>query len=562
MKILLCFFLVNLLLGQTEAQTLKCSKNGTDVYYLNGIKAYADQAGASKEHLRDRVVRQHKAEIDYWEKTDVKLMYNPTQGIIFDLSEFMGQKLQEAGVSNVGRNLAKLIFQSNSITYGVNRALTDVKQLKNAQLEFDTSLILGHQDVELPTLINARNLLKQSFDAGRKVIVVSHSQGNLFANQLYDMISVDPDFLEFLPIYGNLQIATPATAILTPNGDYITLAEDMVISKLPTARPANFQLSDYILGTTYFAGDFTGHGMSEIYLSAHSATPINAFTPENPMHEIIADKLIKRAEFLADNCPTTFSGTVEVSDTSINLGDSLTVKITPSNEDDGYLLHNASKLKWTLSRSVDGWSEEIALQSGEMILTGSNGSGPLEFSVRPNRTARTTLSKLELVYDNSAQGIVTIPVPISGTLPSVAVRGLVRINACADSADLVATLSPWGTLPVCPVVSSIDVLSGTTFQSDVSGTWYETTNLAGSLTFIVTENPLPCDFLTQYAYYMTYPEVIMKIYWFDYSETQGVHIRRPAQAALDLDGIITEFSWSMGDGTILSGAQIIYTYAT
>ncbi|HAZ12373.1 MAG: hypothetical protein A2X86_03965 [Bdellovibrionales bacterium GWA2_49_15] len=286
---------------------LACSKNGTDIYYLNGVDNTEDEAGTSTDALKKRIIKPNGAKIDSKFESNaeaaikVDKLYNQTQGIVADIAETMGQVLKSGGVSDKVQSLSKFIFKVNPLSLFFTNAISGDRSVKNAESAFRANLILSHRDIEWSTLYNAKQTVKKSFDAGKKVIIVSHSQGNFFANKLYEEMSNDSAFTEFMPLFGNLQVASPASVMLTPNADYVTLIEDLLIRSIPGSMLANYDLDNQIPGLTL--PEFLGHGFSTIYLGDYSAFEVdssNSFTL--PIKKVIADKLIKRAEFFPDNC--------------------------------------------------------------------------------------------------------------------------------------------------------------------------------------------------------------------------------------------------------------------
>jgi hypothetical protein len=92
------------------------------------------------------------------------------------------------------------------------------------------------------------------------ILLLPHSQGNLYANQLYNYLTSTGNYdSQQLRIFG---IATPANEI-SGSGDYVTSSNDLVInglrlitSILPSNITVNFSLSDVL-----------GHNLIDIYLT-------------------------------------------------------------------------------------------------------------------------------------------------------------------------------------------------------------------------------------------------------------------------------------------------------
>ena len=77
--------------------------------------------------------------------------------------------------------------------------------------------------------------LNLGFKLSHKVLLVSHSQGNLFANRIYD--TIEP--IGYHDYFANLQVASPASKVKAIKGDYVTLFGDPIINPIPGSMPGN-----------------------------------------------------------------------------------------------------------------------------------------------------------------------------------------------------------------------------------------------------------------------------------------------------------------------------------
>jgi hypothetical protein len=76
---------------------------------------------------------------------------------------------------------------------------------------------------------------RESFKLGHRVLLVSHSQGNLFANRIYD--TIDP--AEYKNYFANVQVASPASEVKAVKGSYVTLWGDPIINPIPGSMSPN-----------------------------------------------------------------------------------------------------------------------------------------------------------------------------------------------------------------------------------------------------------------------------------------------------------------------------------
>ena len=109
-------------------------------------------------------------------------------------------------------------------------------------------------------------------EKGYNVILVSHSQGNFYANQilrrlpnLIDRRAINSLFPKYVDLFGNIQVATPVSATLN-NSPWITFKDDLVINgvrSLLGTLPGNIQSPG--IGAPP-EGDLMGHNFIRAYL--------------------------------------------------------------------------------------------------------------------------------------------------------------------------------------------------------------------------------------------------------------------------------------------------------
>jgi hypothetical protein len=93
----------------------------------------------------------------------------------------------------------------------------------------------------------------ESFRYSHRVLLVSHSQGNLFANRVYD--SINPS--DYQNYFANVQVASPASRVHASDGTYITGWVDPIINPIPGSMESNADLDD-----------FGGHAFVTAYLDS------------------------------------------------------------------------------------------------------------------------------------------------------------------------------------------------------------------------------------------------------------------------------------------------------
>ena len=81
-------------------------------------------------------------------------------------------------------------------------------------------------------------------------MLVSHSQGNLFANRIHDKITPS----QYKNYFANFQVASPASEVKATKGGYVTLFGAPIINPIPGSMGGN-------------ASGSPGHAFVEAYLN-------------------------------------------------------------------------------------------------------------------------------------------------------------------------------------------------------------------------------------------------------------------------------------------------------
>jgi hypothetical protein len=278
---------------------------GFAVNYLNGVSNTWDQAFASRADLQTAYGNTHGGEpIEYHN------LYNNTHGVALDVVEVFEQKVREAietgilTVDQVNEMLTKLtsiaieastaparlfawflshvpIDQVQAVAEGLQDFLDDLpgwyEDAANTVNDWMSDQVSTFADwATLPaetraTIDSHVTIVRAQIASGKKPLIVSHSQGNLFANpeaaQVRD--TVDHDNL------GVVHVATPA---LLTSGPYVTTDTDLVIAPFFTAGqapPPNVHMEPLLAGSNHGFGDaylLTGQPPRALLLSTISQT--------------------------------------------------------------------------------------------------------------------------------------------------------------------------------------------------------------------------------------------------------------------------------------------------
>ena len=231
-----------------------------DVYYINGV----DNPDPKK--TREQLNRLQSGILNFSASSgsirNINLLYNHSNGLLFDLVyEFSRQKSLE-----MQQDIARLIvsYGMTALGYAGYASDADASIIKQRVAEIIGSQLPPTARVEVDSyksIISTNPLL-----AGYQAVVVAHSQGNMFANTVFDELKYSTPERYFRGL-GIVNVANPAAR--APSSLYVTVYEDIVIKGLSILNsfyispplPANLSAT----GAQLF--DFQGHGFSEIYMS-------------------------------------------------------------------------------------------------------------------------------------------------------------------------------------------------------------------------------------------------------------------------------------------------------
>ena len=270
--------------------TLTCSDKlkGTAILYVNGQENEYWEAEASVrliiEYIKDLNL---KDKIDQNGKMQFDFVHNPTMGKIggkdgLALADFIESA---ALILQTQWNVPRVVawgFLYNAFILGIN--LADTVSLFSKDFVIDQRMIDAMKAPYFNLMMAEHTVtedLKDSiklhmFGFQEKLIVISHSQGNLFINQALQELSgttisfngKNYNFDEYTKFLGNSQIATPANHIEIYKNNYITNHKDS-IQQVPGHLATNFPLSRPYTPPALSFKDYdhkNNHSLSSAYL--------------------------------------------------------------------------------------------------------------------------------------------------------------------------------------------------------------------------------------------------------------------------------------------------------
>lgn len=179
--------------------------------YINGIlNQDEDGARVSSKNIKDSLNI----------KKDIKTFYNQSEGFAIDLIRSLFQKIEESN-------------QKGFIQSSINNLI--IKYLK--EIIWSDFNIEKKSDDEILKIIltdnqkHIDNKILKSYNKNKKLIIFSHSQGNLYANQACENLG--------LSYFKNIQIATPSSEIKCGDKDHYTSihSDEMIVLLNKLGKP-------------------------------------------------------------------------------------------------------------------------------------------------------------------------------------------------------------------------------------------------------------------------------------------------------------------------------------
>lgn len=224
-NLVLCVFIMMGVLSFTHAENINECK--TDIYFGNGVWNEYEDAAKSQLRLQKRIIDIEIVNGDPLLKAkygNVKLSYNWGQGHVLDVLEVYYQLHESGQLDGIG-------------FYTAIAALTvSYPHITLSAIAMQALMEPFTRDWEAGNVYEMwQKYYNESFKLGHRVLLVSHSQGNMFANRIHD--SIDPK--GYQDYFANLQVASPASEVKAPKGDHVTLYGDPIINPIPGSMFGN-----------------------------------------------------------------------------------------------------------------------------------------------------------------------------------------------------------------------------------------------------------------------------------------------------------------------------------
>jgi hypothetical protein len=248
----------------------------TTVFFVNGVTTTLDEARLNVGKLELEFLNRLPAMPPAVQANChvFSLNYNPTAG---EVNDFLEAAQQELGISptRFWLELEGLgLFTAQLIRDVLEGPMTDLNRIDASTIERHAAAYRGQ--IASPSC--------------SRVLVVPHSQGNLYTNAAYDLVFNQPPNLPSAAIR-IVGVATPAQTV-PGNGLYRTSTTDVLINAIRLIRPGtlppntNWGVSPLLLSPTYSAGhSFIGYlsaDPSRTQILSDMETSLAALAEANP----------------------------------------------------------------------------------------------------------------------------------------------------------------------------------------------------------------------------------------------------------------------------------------
>jgi hypothetical protein len=224
------------------------------VFLINGVLTSDDEAQENKDVLKNFYLVTHPNEQF---PPDFSYVYNPSAkkllfgvGGAIDFVEVLEQ-LTGLGISRLLRMNAGLEVIPDSVSNTLITVMSDVAIYAYNPDTFTLNMMVSTFSDEI--------------NAGRKVVVVGHSQGNLWANSVLVLMSGTRG-----NAIAQVGVAVPDSRLERSVTQHITLTQDLVIAAIPFALPGNvtthYTISEILARTL-------GHNFVTAYMDQYTPAP-------------------------------------------------------------------------------------------------------------------------------------------------------------------------------------------------------------------------------------------------------------------------------------------------
>jgi hypothetical protein len=247
MRMLKGFVAIAIFFGWALSAYAQCPVRETAIFYVNGVDNAKSDADKSRRKLRRELLEHPDAQLDC---IRVEYAYNTNEPLFLDFLEAAIQKSEELDFDMPNFWRYYLRFKTAGSDAWFDNLVAD-RYSKWDLAEF----LLGDQ------LQEHLRLYRGELAMGRRVILVPHSQGNLYANEAWRALTPDEQSQVHL-----VAVATPSDEVADGSERYTTLEEDGIAKRFFLfALPANAANEESC------SSEWECHGFKESYLSGRNS---------------------------------------------------------------------------------------------------------------------------------------------------------------------------------------------------------------------------------------------------------------------------------------------------
>ncbi len=340
------------------AQTKSCAINPVKVHFINGM--FNSEQDVIKTHERLKGIflfnSDNRKKVDWLNLVDVDYSHNQSLVVYSngvevlntpaDLVKVLGNKIDDKFGRNDDETWAKFakFYFLGSVGEGADIDLEYAKFLQE-NLKPDLDQLVADQSIRQQDLLKMAGQLSPYIENRDKVLLISHSQGNFFADDLMNVMlpnrddpnSVSGDRFKF---WGNLQLASPVSNPVMASSRYRSMkfTQDLIANqflgqpgthslvrssagdffKTLSGHNAAYFLSEELL-TDRLSDNRRGSPLSFVleHLSDISDQFPSNCAPMEPSFEVTTSNLSKSGKFVAKY------STVDINYQTINFGNDI-----------------------------------------------------------------------------------------------------------------------------------------------------------------------------------------------------------------------------------------------
>ncbi|MEW5881998.1 MAG: hypothetical protein AB1761_16325 [Pseudomonadota bacterium] len=187
-----------------------------EIFHINGIQTSETDANDNRAALIDAYGNSHNEHLIAY-----RLAYNPSQGALLDLVDVFAQKLNE--------------YPGATFAMIVRAFLGRVRDPLPVSLADELQRILierirgtGYVSLNDTDLARVVDRIRRQRLSGAKTLLVPHSQGSLYANSAYALLTQGTDAIPAKSL-AIVAVASPAAYVAGANGRHVTSRQDLVI---------------------------------------------------------------------------------------------------------------------------------------------------------------------------------------------------------------------------------------------------------------------------------------------------------------------------------------------